>query len=606
MTSALLPPNAVPLAHVFGDPHLHVDGEMLALTFAPDGTLWSVEEPGVLRHWDAVGGRQLDWQPLSDLETLWCFSLDGRVLASASNDLTFWDTSSGQVLTAVPQPSWVTAMAFHPDPAFMATGHDDGVVRLWDAAGHHLVREFRAHKRPLSALAFSADGSLLASAGEDKLIAIWQVKSGKHLGNLEGHTDRIPALAWHPSRKMLVSAGWDTTARVWEVESRQPAILLNTHAGQVTALTFSKDGALLVSADSERAVHIWDFERRKELHVLKGPQAEVRCLAISADGNRLACNGDHVIHLWQPRTGQPLSGSGPQAQAPTSLAISPDGGRLVCNGGGLNVKVWNAASRQPILELPETEVVHGLAYSPDGKWIAGAAEKHVRLWQASTGRPHLALEGSGEPFTCVAFAPDSATLACASSTGLAVWLWRIADGEPILLIPDALDGCTVESLAFHPQGRLVAVGGIDWLATGGSDGAVCLWDLVERCEVATLPGGSTAIAFHPSGKQIASASLERTVCLWDVESQRIMEELTGPEEAISAVAFSPDGAMLAAGGEDRTLRLWDLDGRELAARELDSQTVGLTFSPDGRLLYTANANTTGYLFEVNKLVEGHA
>lgn len=606
MASTVLPPNAVPLAQVFGDPHLHIDGDMLAMTFAPDGSLWSVEEPGVLRHWDAVGGRQLDWQSLSDLETLWCFSGDARVLASASNDLTFWDTSSGQVLTAVPQPSWVTALAFHPDPAFLATGHDDGVVRLWDAAGHHLVREFKLHKRSISAVAISADGSCLAVAAEDKTISLWQVKDGAHLGNLTGHTDRMPALAWHPGGKLLVSAGWDTTARVWDIASRQPLILLNTHAGQVTALAFSKDGGLLACADAEQAVHVWDFNGKKELHVLKGAQAEVRCLAFSPDGNRLAANGDHIIHLWQPRTGQALTGSGPRTLAPIALALSPDGSRLACNGGGSSVKLWNTASRQPVLELPETEVVQGVAYSPDGKWVAGAAGRHVRLWQASTGRAHLTLEGSGEPFTCAAFAPDSATLASASSTGLAVWWWRIADGEPLLLIPDALDGCTVEGLAFHPNGRLLAVGGIDWLATGGSDGAVCLWDLVDRCEVATFLGGATAIAFHPSGKQLASTSLERSVCLWDVDSQQIVDEYTGADAPLSCVAFSPDGSWLAAGGEDRVLRLWDSDGNERAAHELDSQIVGLAFSPDGRFLYSANANTTCYQFEVQRLLDGSA
>lgn len=598
MPPAVLPSNSMSLAQVFGDPHLHVDGEMLALAFAPDGTLWSVEEPGVLRHWDAVGGRQLDWQALSDLETQWCFSNDARVLASASNDLTFWDTSSGHVLTAVPQPSWVDALAFHPDPAFLATGHDDGAVRIWDAAGHHLSRELRWHKRAISALAFSPDGNILAAAAEDKTIALWQVKDGVHLGTLTGHTDRIPALAWHPSSKFLVSAGWDTMARVWDVATRQPAILLNTHTGQVTALAFSSDGSMLASADSANTVHLWDFNQKKELHVLKNSPAEIRCLAFSPDGNRLASSGDHIIHLWNPRTGQPLVGSGPRTLAPMSLALSPEGSRLVCNGGGLNVKLWNTSSRQPVLELLEVEVVHGLAYSPDGKWVAGAAGKHVQLWQASTGRPHLALEGSGEPFTCVAFAPDSVTLASASSTGLGVWWWRVADGEPLLLIPDALDGCTVEGLAFHPNGRLLAVGGIDWLATGGSDGAVCLWDLAERCEVATFLGGATAIAFHPAGKLLASTTLEHSVCIWDVESQEIVDEFTGADGALSCIAFSPDGTMLATGGEDRVLRIWDSQGHERAALELDSQVLGLAFSPDGRHVYTANANTTCYQCEV--------
>lgn len=602
MTSTIFPANALPLAQVFGDPHLHVDGDVLALTFAPDGTLWSVEEPGVLRHWDAAKAKQLEWQSLSDLETLWCFSRDARVLASASNDLSFWDVSSGQVLTAVPQPSWVTALAFHPDPAFLATGHDDGIVRLWDAAGHHLVREFRLHKKPISALAFNADGSRLASAAEDKAIALWNVDDGKHQGTFNGHTDRIPGLAWHPDGKSLVSIGWDTTARIWDVQTGQPVMLLNTHANQVTALAFSKDGSLLACADSGFAVHVWNFGDRKELQVLKGPQAEVHCLAFSADGKRLAADGDHMIHLWDPRTGHAQAGSGPRSAAATSLAINPTGTRLATNGGGLAARIWNLSAKQSTA-LPETNVIHGMAFSPDGRWIAGAAEEHIRLWDAASGQPGAVLEGSDEPLTRVAFSPDSATVAAASSFGLSVWLFRVADGEPVLLIPDALDGCTVQALAFHPGGRLIAAGGIDWLATGGSDGAVCLWDTVDHCEVATFLGGATCIAFHPNGQRIASASLEHAICIWDIQSQEMVAELTGPESTVTALAYSPDGALLACGGEDRTLRIWNETGEELAALELDTQIQGLVFSPDGRFLYTANANTTCYQFEVTRLFE---
>jgi WD40 repeat protein len=603
MTATVFPPNALPLAQVFGDPHLHLDGDMLAMTFAPDGTLWTVEEPGLLRHWDPATAKQLEWQSLSDLETLWSFSQDARVLASGSDDLSFWDTSSGQVLTAVPQPSWVTALAFHPDPAFLATGHDDGIVRLWDAAGHHLVREFRVHRKPISALAFDADGSRLASAAEDKYIVFWNVADGKRLGTLTGHTDRIPGLAWHPEGKFLVSIGWDTTARVWDVQTQQPVILLNSHGSQVTALAFSKDGNLLACADSDLDVHVWSFPDRKKLHVLKGPQAEIHCLAFSPDGTRLAADGDRMIHLWNPRTGEAQAGSGPRSAAANSLALSPDGARLATNGGGLAATIWNISAKKTIGPLPEQNVVHGLTISPNGQWIAGAAEGHVTLWDAASGQPRSALEGSEEPFTCVAWSPDSTRVAAGSSFGLAVWLFRISDGEPILLIPDALDGCTVQGLAFHPEGRLLAAGGIDWLATGGSDGAVCLWDTADRCEVATFLGGATCIAFHPTGQRLASASLEHAICIWDISSQEMVTELTGPESTVAALAYSPDGSLLACGGEDRVLRIWNETGEELASFELDSQIKGLAFSADGRFLYTANANTTCYQFEVKRLLE---
>jgi len=603
MTSTTILAGALPQAHVFGEPQLHTDGDLLALAFAPDNSLWSVEEPGVLRHWNAASGQQLEWQALSDLETLWTFSRDGRLLASASDDLTLWDVSSGQVLTSIPQKAWVTALAFAPDPTFLATGHEDGVIRYWDATSHQIAHEFRLHKRGISALTFSTDGKILAAAGEDKIISLWDPFTGKQIGKLPGHTDRIPALAFLPNGEILVSAGWDTTARVWNVHTKEPVILLNTHKAQVNALAFSEDGSLLASADSGMTVHVWDFKTQKTLFQLTGPQGEIRCLTFSPDGKKLACSGDRMIHIWDPRTGQAQAGSGPRSVAHTSLAVSRDGQFLASNGGGTAPRIWDVSKSQAVMNLEEPEVLHALAYSPDGRLLAGSAEKHVRLWDAATGKIVMDLSDFDEPATCLAFSPDGKLLATASATGLSVWIWRVADGEPILLIPDALDGCTVESLSFHPASRLLAVGGIDWLATGGSNGAISVWDLQERAEIAAFLDGTTSIAFHPSGKRLASTSLDQSVCIWDLDSQEIHAELTGHDNAVTCVAYSPDGKWLASGGEDRTVRLWDEEGVERAVFEVDSQITDLAFSPDGHFLYTANANTTCSRIKMSDLLK---
>lgn len=592
MTSTLSTSSALPRAKVFGEPQLHTDGDLLALAFAPDSSLWSVEEPGVLRHWNAETGHQLEWQALSDLETLWSFSRDARVLASASDDLTLWDATSGQVLTAIPQPSWVTALAFSPDSSLIATGHDDGAIRYWDAAGHQCLHELRQHKVPISAVAFSPDGKKLAAAGEDKVISLWEVEAGRHLGDLRGHTDRIPALAWHPSGETLVSAGWDTTARVWDVRTLSPVILLNTHSTQTTALAFSSDGKLLASADSALVVHVWDFEQKRTLHLLKGPQGEIRFVAFSPDGKKLAASGDRMIHLWNAATGQPLAGSGPRPVARTSLSVSPDGGKLASNGGGTSPRIWSVGSRQILVSLEEKQPIHGVAFSADGRWLAGAAESHIRLWDASTGQPKSALVGPEESTTVVAFSKDGQLLASGSSSGLAVWIWRVPEGEPVLLIPDALDGCTVEALAFHPEGRLLAVGGIDYMATGGSSGAISVWDLNERAEIAVFLGGVQALAFHPSGQRLASASVDQSICIWDMDTRDILGECVGHEGTVTCVAYSPDGKWLASGGEDRTLRLWNADGEEAGLIEVDSQITAVAFAPDGQALFCAHANTT--------------
>jgi WD40 repeat protein len=604
MTSTITPPHEV---QVFGEPQLHTDGDVLALAFALDGSLWSLEEPGVLRHWHGGSGQQLEWQALSDLETLWTFSRDARFLASASDDLTLWEASSGQVLAALPQGSWVTALTFAHDPHFLATGHDDGTVRYWNwkADTHQLAREFHVHRRAISALAVSKDGKILAAASEDKIISLSETATGKLLGKLPGHTDRIPALAFHPGGELLVSGGWDTTARVWNVRTLEPVILLNTHNAQATALAFNEEGTLLASADAGPTVHVWDFKSNKTLLQLRGPLGEIRCLTFSHDGKKLACNGEHMIHLWDPKSGQALAGAGPRPFAHTSVAVSRNGQLLASNGGGSTPRVWDTATRQTKFNLDEQEVVHAVAYSPDGRLLAGAAETHIRLWDATTGKVVKDLaEGFDEPATQVVFSADGKILASASCTGLDVWIWSVADGKPLFIIDDGLDGCVIKALAFHPAGRQLAVGGIDWLATGGSNGAISIWDIEKREQIGDFfLDGTTSLAFHPSGNRLASTSLDQSICIWNVDTKDIHAELTGHDNAATCVAYSPDGTWLASGGEDRTVRLWDADGQERALVEVDSQITGLTFSPDGQFLYTANANTTCARIKLSALLK---
>ncbi|MFL5342867.1 MAG: WD40 repeat domain-containing protein [Gemmataceae bacterium] len=608
----------------FGEPRFHTDSELAALAYSPDGQLWSIEEAGWLRGW-GHDGRQLKQTFLSDLETLWLFSPDASWLASAADDLSLWDAATGTQLATIQQPSWVTAAVFSSDKSLIATGHDDGRVRLWNCESQALVAELHEHQAPVSALAFSPDGSKLAIAGEDRLIQIVDVKTGLRHKTLTGHTDRIPALAWHAGGTLLVSAGWDTTARLWDTNTGDPLLLLNSHADQVLALAFSRDDSLLAVADSDNVIHVWDDPRTgKTRHMLTGHADEIRFLTFSPDGTRLASAGnDRAVHVWDPRAGLLLAGQ----NARTKHAISVCGGtqpRLATSCGGTALEVWDLATGQTVppsgAVVPQIEAGKpepdepatrkmaplrptGVALSPDGRWlIAGGTDSYVHLWDNGAGPTQI--RGHWGPVGTLAFAPDNTLFASACASDGTCWVWNAESKEPFLLITEAADGCSVEAVAFHPNSRWLACGGIDGLATRGTDGAIGVWDIVERSRIYILEGGVFSLAFHPNGRWLAGATLGETVIVWDVtDGDAAPFRLVGHLERVRAVAFSPNGRYLVTAGDDRTLRLWHGEiFAQAGVWQLEHAVKALAFSADGQLLFISNANTTCSQIEWKSLV----
>lgn len=597
-------PRPSPLVHrVFGEPRFHTDGDIAAIAFAADGSLHSVDENGVLRHW-AADGKQLTRFFLSDLETLWCFSPDARLLASGNDDLLLWDVTTGQLVHRIQQDSWVTAVAFSRDGRTVASGHDDGRVRLWDTATQKFLGQIQAHPKAISAIAFAPVGELVATAGEDRVVRVWNELTHKPIAELKSHTDRIPALGWSPDGSLLVSAGWDTSARVWRPPQTDPLMLLNSHADQVLAVAFSPDGKFLASADSDFDIHLWsDAVNGKVAHVLHGHNDEVRCLAFSPDGTKLASAGaDRVVHIWDVRDGKLVAGPNPKGRH--SVAVVPGAKPRLASTAGAAIRVWDIETGDEVAPTGLCPAFSAAA-SPDGQWLAiGGTDYFTQLWNAKDGVLAASLEATKPPIGFCTFSPDSSLLAHTSPADGLVWLWRCATAQPELILIEAADGCTLEGVAFHPNGQWVACGGIDYLSTGERDGAVCLWDIPTKEKRFVIDVGVYSVAFDPSGKYLAGAGINDAVYLWETESQEMVFELAGHQQKINVVAFDPSGSYLVSGGDDMTIRVWDvLSGRLLIAREFDSPVQSIVFSPDGKYLFCGNGNTTCYQVEVRKLLE---
>jgi WD40 repeat protein len=274
---------------------------------------------------------------------------------------------------------------------------------------------------------------------------------------------------------------------------------------------------------------------------LRGHEGDIFAVAISPDGRYvLTGSGDGTARLWDVMPNTPTSVTLPGHGG--SVAMSPDGRWAVTAGG--ETRLWDLRSKAPesssvVLRARHEEewsLVWALAFSSDSRWLATGSTDHLaRVWDLKTNPP-----GSS------AYVLSGHTSA-------------------------------VESLAISPNGR--------WLATGSQDNTARLWNLEAEDPSASsieLLGHEDHIftmSITSDSRWLATAGHEPGAArLWDLtadDPSRASVVLRGHTNRIRTIVSSPDGRWIITACDDRTVRLWDLNidalmdrARQLAGREL--------------------------------------
>jgi WD40 repeat protein len=153
----------------------------------------------------------------------------------------------------------------------------------------------------------------------------------------------------------------------------------------------------------------------------------------------------------------------------------------------------------------------------------------------------------------------------------------------------------VQSVVYSPGGN--------YLLSASLDSTIRLWDLRTEREVRRLIGhkdGVRCATYSPDGKQVLSGGYDKTIRLWDVETGKEVSRFLGHTDAVLWVVFSPNGKQALSGGADKSVRLWDVaSGREIR-RFLGhtDEVYAVAFSPDARQLLSGSTDKTMLLWDV--------
>ena len=239
------------------------EGAVLSISVPSLGAIFATGGvDGLVKVWDSASGEELHTfsdhrQPVQHIE----FNPDGDLLLSfgADRTITVSQVASGETLYKLEIPDAQAWVRFTPGgEQIVGVRVGQRIIRAWDLHTGSLTLEQNVPGSNILSLAFNLTQPQIATGLQDGTVRIMDLVDGATLHKLGGHFRPVTALAFHPSGSQLLSGGEDGSVRVWKLLDSTTKQVHFAHMAPVTHTGYIKGGAYFYTVGNDGALRIWE------------------------------------------------------------------------------------------------------------------------------------------------------------------------------------------------------------------------------------------------------------------------------------------------------------------------------------------------------------